>query len=427
MPAVETLPHPDVSEERPMKLNPLERRLYDAFAAMEIVDAHEHLAPEKEYLARDCCGPNLFAHYLRRELVSAGMPPEYVDELLLKPGYRAVEEWWPRIAPYWERVKEGSYARAARITARDLYGVEDINDHTIHELAEKVRADNTPGLYHRILREKCNIRAALTCVRHTQFKDDPLLRPVIYVLQVNPVGSTWESARRFGDAEGVEVRNFDDLLEAQRRKLSRLKAEGAVGFKVSSTRRTEPTEGQAREVFDHMSAVGSCENPAPLLDYLFWKLLETAGDLEVPVAVHAGVWGDFRTLDAKWMIPYAMRCPTTHFDLFHLGIPDVNDAIIIAKNFPNVSLNLCWTYILSQQVTLEAIGRILDLVPVNKVIGFGGDYWVIQKVYGHLVMARETLARAFARRIADGAMTEDRAVEIGGMWLSGNPARIYGV
>ncbi len=410
-----------------MKLSPLEQRLYDAFAATEIVDAHEHLSPEKDYLARDCCGPNLFAHYLRRELVSAGMPPAYVDDLLLKPGYRPVDEWWPKIAPYWDRVKESSYAHSARIVARDLYGIEDINDRTIHELAEKVRADNKPGLYHRILREKCNIRVSLTCVRHTQFQDDPLLRPVIYVMHVNPIGSTWDTVQRFGEAEGIDLRNFEDLVEAQRRKLTRLKAEGAVGFKISSTQRTEPSEGEAREVFERIRTVGSCEQPTPLFDYLFWELLETAATLDVPVAVHAGLWGDFRTLDAKWMIPYAMRCPNTHFDLFHLGIPCVDDAIVIAKNFANVSLNLCWTYIMSQRMTLDAIDKILDLVPVNKVIGFGGDYWVVQKIYGHLVMARETLARAFARRIIDGDLTEERAVEIGIMWLKDNPARIYGI
>jgi len=408
-----------------MKLTPLEQRLYDAFAAAEIVDAHEHLCPEKEYLEGEYSGAHLFGHYLRRELVSAGMPQEYVEGLLLRRGYQPVEEWWPKISPYWERVKEGSYARSLRIAVRDLYGIEDINDRTIRELAEKVRADNRPGLYGRVLREKCNIRVALTCVRHTQFQDDPLLRPVIYVLLVNPIGSTWESVQRFGQAEGVGIRSLDDLVEAQRRKLTRLKQEGAVGFKVTSTRRTEPTEAQAREVLEQIKTVGISEHPTPLFDYLFWKLLETAGKLEVPVAVHAGVWGDFRTLDPKWAIPYAMRCPDTHFDLFHLGIPDVDDAIIIAKNFPNVSLNLCWTYILSQRIALEAIGRILDLVPINKVIGFGGDYWVIQKIYGHLVMARETLARAFARRIADGDLTEDRAVEIGLLWLRDNPARIY--
>ena len=410
-----------------MKLDPVEQRLYDAFAATEIVDAHEHLGPEKDYLARDCCGPNLFGHYLRRELVSAGMPAEYVDDLLLKPGYRPVDEWWPKIAPYWKYVKESSYARATRIVARDLYGIDDINDGTIGELSEKVRADNQPGLYDRILREKCNIRLSLTCVRDTAFQDDPLLRPVIYVMDVSPIGSTWESVERLGDAEGLKVKRFEDLLEARRRQLTRLKAEGAVGFKITAGRRTEPGEAEARDTFERMRTAGSCQNATPLLDYLFWKLLETAAGLAVPVAVHAGMWGDFRDLDAKWMIPYATRCPETHFDLFHLGMPGVNDAIVIAKNFPNVSLNLCWTYIISQRMTQDAIGRILDQVPVNKVIAFGGDYWVIQKVYGHLVMARETLARAFARRIADGELTEDRAVEIGVMWLRDNPARIYRV
>ena len=42
-----------------------------------------------------------------------------------------------------------------------------------------------------------------------------------------------------------------------------------------------------------------------------------------------------------------------------------------------------------------------------------------------MVMARQTLARVFARRMEDGGLTEERTVEIGLLWLRGNFARIY--
>jgi hypothetical protein len=67
-------------------------------------------------------------------------------------------------------------------------------------------------------------------------------------------------------------------------------------------------------------------------------------------------------------------------------------------------------------------------VPLNKVIAFGADYrCVVQKVYGHLTVARQTVARALAQRVEDGRFSEGRALEIAKMWFCENPARIYNV
>ena len=408
-----------------MKLSAIEKRLCDAIAELEIVDAHEHLPPEKEYLSFDYCGPNFFAGYVWHDLESAGMSSEFKNTMR-DAGYRPVEDWWPQIAPYWEQVKHGSYARAAVITARDLYGIEDINDSTIHELAEKIRADNAPGIYEKILRDRCNIRAALTCQPHTRFQDDPLLLPVT---PLEPAREwTMDGLRAHGRNENVDVRTLEDLVEADTGRLVRMKGEGAVGFKTKAATRTEPSEDEARAAFEHIKGKDSHDSAAPLEDYLFWQSLKAAAKLDVTVAVHTGLWGDFRKLAPTLMIPWVMACPETRFDLFHLGIPNAREAAVIGKNFPNVSLNLCWCYVMSQQMTLRMLDELLDLVPVNKIIAFGADYrCVAQKVYGHLVMARETVARALARRVGEGDFSEERAFEIAKMWFCDNPARIYNV
>ena len=408
-----------------MKLSAIEQRLVDAMAKLEIVDAHEHLPPEKEYLSFDYCGPNFFAGYTWHDLENAGMPLEF-KRTMRDPGHRAVEDWWPQIAPYWPMVKDGSYARAIRITARDLYGIDDINDTTVHDLADKIRADNHPGIYEEILRDRCNIRLAITCQPHTRFQDDPIIR-TITLLEPD---RTWtaDALAQYAREEETEIRTLDDFAAADAARLARMKSEGAVGFKTMAVDRTDPSPGDARAVFQSIAGSGRCDRPQPLADYLFWRALEAAAALDLPVAVHAGLWDDFRKLDPTWMIPGAMRCPDTHFDLFHLGLPYVRDAAVIGKNFPNVSLNLCWCYVMSQRMTLRTIDEIIDLVPLNKIIAFGADYrCVVQKIYGHLVMARETLARAFGRRIEDGDFSEDRALEIAKLWLCDNPARIYNV
>jgi predicted TIM-barrel fold metal-dependent hydrolase len=114
------------------------------------------------------------------------------------------------------------------------------------------------------------------------------------------------------------------------------------------------------------------------------------------------------------------------FDVFHLGMPMIRDAILIGKSYPNVTLNLTWCPLISQVQTCRALDEIIDLVPLNKVIAFGGDYRAaVQKVWGHLVMARECVATALANRIEAGSFDRAEALRIARMWFHDNPARIY--
>ena len=163
-------------------------------------------------------------------------------------------------------------------------------------------------------------------------------------------------------------------------------------------------------------------------DLLFDRYLDVAAEANVPVAVHTGYWGDFRKLDPKHMLSFAMRRQDVRFDMFHLGMPMIRDAIMIGKTLPNVTLNLTRCPVISQVQTVHALDEIIDMVPVNKVTAFGGDYRVaVQKVYGHLVMAREAVAAALSRRVEAGDFDMAEALRIARMWFYDNPARIYGL
>ncbi len=172
--------------------------------------------------------------------------------------------------------------------------------------------------------------------------------------------------------------------------------------------------------------MSSTSQKRSLQDYLFDKGLDFAAELGVPVAVHTGFWGDFREYDPKFMLDFAMRRSDVHFDLFHLGMPMIRDAIQIGKNLKNVSLNLTWCPIISQVQTTRALDEIIDLVPLNKVIAFGGDYRVsVQKVWGHLTMARECVAAALSQRVKSRQMNKQNAFDIAQLWFYENPRKIY--
>ncbi len=130
-----------------MQLSPLEQHLYDAISQFEIIDAHEHLAPEAVRLAEPVDVFTLFSHYTRRDLELGGMSPAEYQSLFDRT--RPLGERWRLFAPHWERIRHTSYAWAALFAAERFCGVDDINEQTYGTISERLAAGNTPGLYER--------------------------------------------------------------------------------------------------------------------------------------------------------------------------------------------------------------------------------------------------------------------------------------
>ena len=164
----------------------------------------------------------------------------------------------------------------------------------------------------------------------------------------------------------------------------------------------------------------------PLKEYIVDETIKFAGKQDLVVAVHTGYWGDFREKDPLHMIPFLGRHPDVRFDIYHVGYPWVRETLMLGKGFSNVWLNFCWTHIISQRFAMAALDEAIDLVPTNKILAFGGDYKTpIEKVYGHLTMAREDIVKVLARRIEEGQMSEGQAIDLAHKWLWDNPKELY--
>ena len=122
-----------------------------------------------------------------------------------------------------------------------------------------------------------------------------------------------------------------------------------------------------------------------------------------------------------------MKHPDVRFDIYHAGMPYVRETAIIGKNFANAWLNLCWSHIISPRMTVSALDEWIDLVPANKIIAFGGDYGTtcVECIYGHLVIARENLARVLGCRVEEGLITFDQALSLAEDWFYNVPDELY--
>jgi hypothetical protein len=350
-------------EAVPLRLTRAAQELFDDIGAIPVVDAHEHLPSERAYLGFEYSGLNLFAGYLWHDLESAGLDPTFKASMR-DGGYRPVEEWWPRIRPFWEQVRHTSYARALRHTVRDLFGLPDVDDSTIVALAEAVRAENRPGVYRRVLQQRCHIRTSITCVDQAAFPEDPGLRGI--TMLEKGTGRPAQIAEALAARCGRTVRTLEDAVQAGQQILRREVEQGAVGFKTMVAEHRSPDPAAAERQWRDGLRAPEAAGPAPAVgDLLFDRLLDVAAEVDLPVAVHTGYWGDFRALDPKLLFSFALRRRDVRFDLFHLGMPMVRDALLMGKTLPNVTLNLTWCPIISQAQTVQALDEIVDLVPTN--------------------------------------------------------------
>lgn len=414
-----------------MSRSHLEKDLLEAIEKLEIIDSHEHLSPEKNRTDTDVDVFTLFSHYTRGDLVAAGMSEADYRSLFNRD--IPLERRWAIFEPYWEQIRWGSYARAALLAAHKFYGAYDISRETCEDLSTAIQEANKPGLYQRVLREACNIVTAITQCGKTEL-GTPLLTPVMPL--IHDVGS-WEALSHPSFEPNAAIRCLDDYLDSVRRYILRMKSEGCVGLKARSGPYGSPSREAAMEVFERLRKgsvaripdvqwSGTHAESNPLRDYVVDQAISFAARENLVIAVHTGYWGDFRELDPLHMIPILTRHPEARFDIYHLGFPWVRETLMLGKGFPNVWLNFCWTHIISERFAETALDEAIDLVPMNKILAFGGDYMApVEKVYGHLVMARENVARVLARRISDGRMNESQALELARKWFWENPRKLY--
>ena len=139
----------------------------------------------------------------------------------------------------------------------------------------------------------------------------------------------------------------------------------------------------------------------------------------------AGLGNDIRNARATLLWGLLKSYPQARFDLFHGSFPYTGDMTVLGKYFPNVVLNLCFMHILSPAVSRRALAEWLDAVPVTKIFAFGGDYDVVEKVYGHLELARAAVAEVLAGKVETGRMTESEALHVARLLFYENPKRWY--
>jgi len=413
----------------------------DLFAELEqigTVDAHEHLPTEASRMGADRDFYSLFQHYCSGDLVAAGATDE--DRQAFGNRELPIEQRWARFRPFLEAIRTGSYARSALIVVRDLLELDDLNDETYQAVGERLRAMNQPGVYDRVLRDRCNIVACIQCWRlgESPYPDYFYhLAPGPEVIDLTSQQALDQLARR-GDRA---VHTLDDALAAMTTVVENWRGDPqVVGIKSAhaygrSIAFRKVSRAEAESVFNcirtHEGHTVSPHEALPLQDYLMYELVARAEAVDLPMVFHTGLQaGNFnriRNADPLGLQHLIEEFPRAKIDLFHGGMPWVREIAVLAKYFPGVHLNMAWMHIINAAQARAALSEWLDMVPNTKIFGFGGDYGIVEKVYGHLKLARQNVAIVLAEKIRQGAYSRAEASMVARRLMRDNAGRFYGL
>jgi hypothetical protein len=323
-----------------------------------------------------------------------------------------------------------------------FYGLDDLGSvGDALRVTERLRKANTPGLYGRVLRDACRIR---TCMNFTGFNvAADFLTPVAPVAHYADPASI-DHLQHIATEIGGLFPTLDAYVGAVESCFRTAQRNGTRGIKLETAYRRDlafssvPT-AEAERVYGRIfeesrgtrRSVLGFEETRPLQDYMVHRMIEMAGKLDLPVVFHTGLQaGNRNDLNAArperlWNLLFRYRNVT--FILLHAGIPWTDEAGMMAKYFPNAYIDMAWMHIISPRIARQALATWIDMVPRNKILGFGGDLVVVEKVYGHLAMAKQNIAAVLASSVADGRMTEGEAQAWAASMLRDTPSRVYGI
>jgi predicted TIM-barrel fold metal-dependent hydrolase len=411
-------------------------RIAAAVSRIRLVDTHEHLPPEPDRLKAP---PSLFSllHYVSSDMWADGLDRPQSEQMLGKPSV-PLEQQWALVAPYWANVRTTAYARSLLRAVRDLYGIDDISESTYAEISKRVAEGNRPGVYDRILGEKAGIDISICDIGPGGARLDPSRFRAVLRLDhflVAPQGVAIAERQ-----QGGTIRTLADWEAALEQAFVKAREAGFVGIKTgvayersldfAPADRAE-AECLFNEAMGRRATAGRADwtRDQPLQDYMFGRIADLCGKYDLPLQVHTGffydTWRNVAQTNPALLARFIIQHKGTRFVLMHAGYPYGPELLAMAKNLPNVSIDMCWVYVISPAFASRFIHEAIETVPADKILGFGGDYQVPEGAYAHAMLCRDVVARVLADRVIDGYWTEAEALAFARAILRENAIRTF--
>lgn len=411
--------------------------LHDYVNRIRIIDGHEHLATPQ---IRKKENHDLFSllHYLDSDFYSAGMKMGALG----RQSSLDVEQKASLFVDYWHQTKNTTYARMFRTAMEDLYELNEWNVNGLLEANERVsQATHNPNWYEHVMVQKSGIDLAFTLIQTTKLAYERF-RPIMFMDFTFKL-RTLKNITTVERMSGVTVYQLRQYLEAVDTLLHKYVQEGMVATKLGhaywrSLSCGKPTFHEAELAFNRLlgctleESLSQAETQA-LQDYLIHFIIQRSIAYDLPIQIHTGhhevsVSSNGNTLtnsNVELLIPLLLEYTEARFVLLHSGYPYYLPYLSLVKNFPNVYADFTWVYIISPTAAKQIMHQVIEMVPMTKIQGFGGDYNYIEGTYAHQKLARKVVADVLTEKVADGALDESEAMTFADRIFRTNLIELY--
>lgn len=418
--------------------------LWEHARSLDIIDTHEHLSAFEANREKPTdIFHEYLNHYFNRDLLNAGLPPEDLEKIM--DISLPVMKRWEIAEPYWKLAEKTGYGQAIDISVRELYGIGRIGRETVEEWDRLFQKSLDGGQYDRILRKKCRIKTSLLV------DIEGLGKPIDtkYFSRVMDVTyfvfpKSFEELAVIGREAGFVVTCLDDLKDAFDICLKKEIERGAVCLKNSlAYERTllfeRATAGEAEEDFNAMFArrhMPEWSNQSlfagkRLQDHMMHHILRRLNEKGLPIQIHTGllegVGNYIHHSDPALLSNLFLQYGDVKFDIFHIGYPFEKTLGALAKMFPNVYIDMCWAHVISPPACVHILKEWLETVTQNKISAFGGDYRIVDAVYGHLMLAKKNICLALEDKIKAGIFDLEEGKRLLGRLFYNNPKELFGL
>jgi uncharacterized protein len=415
---------------------------------LNFIDTHEHLVEERHRLnptpdleRYNLCANRdfsiLLSHYASDDLRVAGMPAGDL-ELFLAPS-TDLELKWRLMSPWYARCRHTGYLRAVRETLKLLYGVDDLTSDTYAVVSERLAAAMKPGYYRHILTDVakvdyCQVNSLEAHLfMETEYPD--LLAQDLSFVHL----STWLDLAETEQLTGQKADTLKDWHKLIQWAFATYGPRAiAVKNQSAYSRALDYADVSAEEaapLYERLRRDKGSLSPAEfkaLQDHLFNYCIREATAHHLPVKLHTGYFagqgymplGRVRQ-NAGDLAVLLHRHPQAKFVQMHIDWPYQDEAIALAKHYPNLWVDMCWAWIIAPEAAVRFVREFVTAAPANKLLTFGGDYLPVEMVPGHAAVARHGLAQAISELLNDGWLAEAEWPDLAEDLMRGNAQELF--
>jgi hypothetical protein len=399
-----------------------------------LVDTHEHLRKEREWLEE---GPDilqdLFGNYVPADLIVAGARPEAMERLM-KSADPDIAARFNGIRDAWEATQFTGYGEAVRLIAERIYGLPELTPSGLAQAQEKLNTLRRPGERLRLLREVARLD-------HTQTDDfcwpcrPDASGPDFFLYDLSWVGFCSghlqaDAIQEIHKETGTEVRDLESLRQAMAAIFDKyapcaiaVKAQHAYNRTLFWEERSDADAARALAA----ALAGPVDEPTRLClgDWCWARGVELAIQHNLPFKIHTGYYAGtggmpVDRIRAGNLCALLKRYLQARFVLMHIAYPYSDELVALAKHYPNVWVDLCWAWSIDPYSAGDFVRRFLHAVPANKLFAFGGDTSWPTSSAAYALQARRWLTRALEAEVAAGDLTERQAIGVASRWMREN-------